>query len=195
LNLPIHGVFRRTNPTRHPDETTKMLIDELCLGRQQFLPRVPAISRHCASLLQLSHEKQFYLQHARNPGATLQMSSPSADGQADPPEPDIVKSEVEMRCDYYEVDPKSHSTDLCYCNVCKCTLCSNCWTRQVPHWKQQLGPGGIPHEKTDLWVAEQAEKVLSPPPDHPAYQQLYLEDEETAWFGESESRVELSLLI
>jgi hypothetical protein len=30
LNLPIHGVFRRTNPTRH-SETTKMLIDELCV--------------------------------------------------------------------------------------------------------------------------------------------------------------------
>jgi hypothetical protein len=58
-----------------------------------------------------------------------------------------------------------------------------------------LGPGGIPHEKTDLWVAEQVEKVLSPPPDHLAYQQLYLEDEETAWFGKSKSCVELSLLI
>lgn len=30
LNLPIHGVFRRTNPMRH-SETTKTLIDELCV--------------------------------------------------------------------------------------------------------------------------------------------------------------------
>jgi hypothetical protein len=74
--------------------------------------------------------------------------------------------------------------DLFFCNACKCTLCSGCWSNQVSHKKQRLAPGDIPHEKTDSWVAKQVQKVFSPPLDEPTYQRMHLEDEDTAWFGE-----------
>jgi hypothetical protein len=77
----------------------------------------------------------------------------------------------------------SLSLDLFFCNVCKCTLCSDCWSAQVPHKKQRLAPGEIPHEKTDPWVAKQVGTVFSPPLDEVAYQEMYLDDEDTAWFG------------
>src|SRR5438034_11314507 len=76
------------------------------------------------------------------------------------------------------------SSDLFFCNACKCTLCSDCWRDQVSHKKQRLAPGAIPHEKTDAWVAKQVQKVLSPQQDEFAYQKMFLEDEDTAWFGE-----------
>ncbi len=48
----------------------------------------------------------------------------------------------------------------------------------------QLEPWAIPHEKTDPWVAKQVQKVLSPPLDDFTQQTMYLEDEDSAWFGE-----------
>ena len=74
--------------------------------------------------------------------------------------------------------------NLFFCNACKCTLCSDCWSKQVSHKKQRLAPGDIPHEKTDSWVAKQVQKVFSPPLDESTYQRMHLEDEDTAWFGE-----------
>jgi hypothetical protein len=110
-------------------------------------------------------------------------SSSLVDAQVDPSWNGQPENESNERCENYEIHLHNQPTDLCYCNVCKCTLCSNCWDRQIPHRKQQLGPGGIPHERTDPWVAKQVEKVLSPISDELAFQQLCLKDEETAWFG------------
>src|SRR5271168_1030218 len=108
------------------------------------------------------------------------MSSPSGGGPTAPTElesPENGSKECSDSCD-------NHSPDLFFCNVCKCTLCSHCWSKQVSHKKERLAPGAIPHEKTDPWVAKQIQKVFSPPLDEFTYQGMYLEDEDTAWFSE-----------
>ena len=45
------------------------------------------------------------------------------------------------------------------------------------------GPGGIPHERTRASVAEKVQRVLEPPLEESVRKKLYMEDEETAWFG------------
>jgi hypothetical protein len=127
--------------------------------------------------------------------AILDMAPPSADSRVGPSGLGPGENETDERCEINDIDPNNHSVDLCYCNVCECTFCSNCWGRQVSHRKQRLAPGAIPHEKTDPWVAKQVQNVLTPNSDDFASQQLYLEDEETAWFGESDNYAEVSLLI
>lgn len=114
------------------------------------------------------------------------MSSSSAESHVDPSGLGPVESGTGERCDACE----KHSIDVFFCNVCG-PLCSGCWAGQVSHKKARLAPGAIPHEKTDPWVAKQVQKVLSPMSDEFAYQKQYLEDEETAWFGESDASCEV----
>ena len=72
---------------------------------------------------------------------------------------------------------------LWYCNVCRFIFCNICWDDQLPHRRDQLGPGGIPHEKTELDVAEKVSNVLSPLVPDLEREKLCYNDEATAWFG------------
>jgi hypothetical protein len=107
------------------------------------------------------------------------MSSSSANAVSTPTGPELAETSRDGCCESCEEDP----FELFFCNVCECTLCSNCWPKQVPHKKQRQISGAIPHEKTDPWIAKQVQKVFSPPLDDFAYERMYLEDEDTAWFG------------
>jgi hypothetical protein len=78
---------------------------------------------------------------------------------------------------------KKDSSELVFCNVCESTLCSDCWSEQVPHKKERQAPNAIPHEKTDPWIAKQVQNVFSPLRDDLARERMYLEDEDTSWFG------------
>lgn len=105
-------------------------------------------------------------------------------------EPEPAESQIDGGCDN---DDCKEDSPVFFCNVCKSTLCSACWAAQISHKKLRLAPGSIPHEKTDPWVAKQVQKVLSPPSDDLIYHQLHLEDEETAWFGKSNTSYELAI--
>lgn len=79
---------------------------------------------------------------------------------------------------------KKHVRHIWYCNVCRYLFCNACWDalflhRQLP----KKGRGETPHEKTDPTVAEKVQKVMSPPSDDWAREQLYRDDEVTSWFG------------
>jgi len=108
------------------------------------------------------------------------MSSPSAGSHFNPS--GLVRDEngTGECCD----DCNENSFDLSFCNICKFTLCPDCWAKQITHKKLRLESDAIPHEKTDPWVAKQVQKVLSPPADDFTQQKMYLEDEDSAWFGE-----------
>lgn len=69
------------------------------------------------------------------------------------------------------------------CNVCNFPLCNDCWDLQIPHKRNLLGPGSVPHEKTDPYIARTIQKVLSPPKNEGVREQMYQDDEDTAWFG------------
>ena len=55
---------------------------------------------------------------------------------------------------------------------------------QISHKKGRLGPGQVPHEKTNVVVAHKIQRVLVPDSNEDRRAQLYEADEETAWFGE-----------
>lgn len=90
--------------------------------------------------------------------------------------PDVMYSIVCESCGH-------GGRDVYFCNVCSLTLCSRCWDAQMPHRKNKVGPGGIPHEKTQAAVAEKVRNALMPPVDERVREQLYAADEVTAWFG------------
>lgn len=70
-----------------------------------------------------------------------------------------------------------------YCNVCGCIFCPTCWAAQIPHRRNHLAPGNIPHEQTDRWLALKIQSILKPELSPASEEQLHIEDENTTWFG------------
>ncbi|PVH95746.1 hypothetical protein DM02DRAFT_731639 [Periconia macrospinosa] len=70
-----------------------------------------------------------------------------------------------------------------YCNACAVNLCSSCWDTQPAHRRKRLAPGQIPHEKTNLTVANRVQTVFTCAGDERTLKRLHKEDEVTAWFG------------
>ena len=70
-----------------------------------------------------------------------------------------------------------------YCNVCDTSYCLKCWDVVSAHRKNKLGPGGVPHEKTDHAVAEKIRALLEPSRNSFEQEEMHKEDESTTWFG------------
>jgi len=81
------------------------------------------------------------------------------------------------------IDCDAYQVDLFYCNLCNVTYCAKCWDELGTHRKGKLGPGGIPHEKTDQAVADKLRATFEASPSDKEQQALFQEDENTAWFG------------
>ena len=62
-------------------------------------------------------------------------------------------------------------------------FCGKCWDRLPPHRKCVLGPGGIPHEKTDHRIAEKIRSTLESRTTNEEQADLHIDDEITSWFG------------
>jgi hypothetical protein len=77
-----------------------------------------------------------------------------------------------------------HQSELFFCNVCSCIFCAKCWNAQFPHKAKSLGPGGIPHEKTDIELAQRIQEVFSKSLDDSTIERLHAEDQRSAWLGE-----------
>lgn len=90
-----------------------------------------------------------------------------------------------------EVEPDKHRCGQCddfheqcfYCNVCDTAYCSNCWDRVGPHKSGKLGPGGVPHEKTDERIAHRLRATLEAAPSDQEQDELFGSDQDTTWFG------------
>ncbi|KAK6860680.1 hypothetical protein PG995_004316 [Apiospora arundinis] len=89
----------------------------------------------------------------------------------------IAKTAYQKKCEQCE----QHGKDVWYCNICETSFCDQCWNGQFVHRKPPRG--GLPHEKTDINIAEKVHNVLSPPTDNWVREQLYKDDEVTSWFG------------
>jgi hypothetical protein len=76
-----------------------------------------------------------------------------------------------------------HKSDSYYCNLCDMTYCGGCWNRVGPHRSGKLGPGGIPHEKTDQVIANKLRATLEASATDLEQQEIFRQDENTAWFG------------
>lgn len=70
-----------------------------------------------------------------------------------------------------------------FCNVCKITFCERCWSAQFIHRQTAKVVDRAPHEKTDFLLAMKVRDVLLPAESDAIQEQLYREDEDTAWFG------------
>lgn len=76
-----------------------------------------------------------------------------------------------------------HQSNSFYCNLCDMTYCETCWNKVGPHRTGKLGPGGIPHEKTDQTIADKLRATLESCPNDLEQEELFQNDENTAWFG------------
>lgn len=100
----------------------------------------------------------------------------------EPPEPE-PELEPEL--------PEKHTCGQCeeefdtcfYCNVCDTAYCAKCWDRVGPHKSGKLGPGGVPHEKTDEKVASRLRATLEAAPTDIEQDELFGNDQDTTWFG------------
>ncbi|KAF1960915.1 hypothetical protein CC80DRAFT_590230 [Byssothecium circinans] len=101
------------------------------------------------------------------PQATVELSDTDLD---DLPDTDYCEDCEEVLSDYY-------------CNACAVNLCSSCWDTQPAHRRKRLAPGQIPHEKTELLVANRVQTVFACAGDERTLKRLHKEDEVTAWFG------------
>ena len=70
-----------------------------------------------------------------------------------------------------------------YCNVCEHVFCNKCWQRQLPHKKQTLALGSIPHERTDERAARKIRDALEGKTDSTEQEDMHKDDEDTTWFG------------
>ena len=70
-----------------------------------------------------------------------------------------------------------------YCNVCDSTFCQDCWKKQISHKKKTLGPGSVPHERTDEQAAKKIKDALDAKPNDSEQEALHKSDEDTTWFG------------
>lgn len=80
------------------------------------------------------------------------------------------------QCEYYGLNRS-------YCNVCKDLFCQPCWNRQIPHKKNRLAPGSVPHEPTDPSIAKKIHTVLELKITDEEQEILHRKDRDTAWFG------------
>jgi hypothetical protein len=69
-----------------------------------------------------------------------------------------------------------------YCNVCTYVFCDPCWETQFLHRTKRSNPG-LPHEKTDPYVAKKIGGVLNPQLKEEQREQLHYDDIDTTWFG------------
>lgn len=105
-------------------------------------------------------------------------STESSPPQATEPPTNVSEKEKHLcgQCD-------EHRSDSYYCNLCDITYCGTCWNKVGPHRTGKLGPGGIPHEKTDQAVADKLRATLEASPSDLEQEELFQNDENTAWFG------------
>ena len=112
------------------------------------------------------------------------MREPQEDDREDnPPSPIQSRSNSNQVEKYQCGQCDEHKTESYYCNLCDMTYCGGCWNRVGPHKSGKLGPGGIPHEKTDQAIADKLRATLEACPNDVEQQELFRNDENTAWFG------------
>ena len=94
-----------------------------------------------------------------------------------------------QRCEQCEI----YGPNRLYCNACKDLFCQPCWDLQIPHKKNRLAPGSIPHEPTDLSIAKKIDAVLELKITDEEQEILHRNDRDTAWFGIVREQGELPL--
>ncbi len=77
-----------------------------------------------------------------------------------------------------------------YCNLCDLTFCEDCWNRCTPHRKGTLCPGGVPHEKTDHYVALKIRHTFECLRTDEEEEHLHQNDRVTTWFGVMRDKLE-----
>jgi len=87
---------------------------------------------------------------------------------------------------------------IVFCSACNYNQCNDCWKGKAPHKEGKLGvllgPGGIPHDDLDPNVVKELKSCLAAPETEEEEQRLHLEDEDTTWFGVTESNTGQPLL-
>ena len=74
---------------------------------------------------------------------------------------------------------------VAYCSNCGAQFCSYHWAEQWVHRDKsdQRLKDGVPHEKTDPWLANKIKTIIEPSLSQDEQNRLHQEDEDTTWFG------------
>lgn len=85
---------------------------------------------------------------------------------------------------------KKPGKDCSFCNVCAVSLCKECWDLQIAHSEDTRAADNVPHEKTDLDIAEKVKACLEPLMTDEQQMSLHRSDENTTWFGVGKNEME-----
>lgn len=74
---------------------------------------------------------------------------------------------------------------VAYCSNCGAQFCSYHWAEQWVHRDKsdQRLKDGVPHEKTDPWLANKIKTIIEPSLSQEEQNRLHQQDEDTTWFG------------
>lgn len=92
-----------------------------------------------------------------------------------------VPNENFARCDPCGREQPSVS----YCSNCGAQFCRLHWAEQWVHQNktEQRLKDGVPHEKTDPWLAKNIELIIEPSMSQEEQNRLHQADDDTTWFG------------
>lgn len=74
---------------------------------------------------------------------------------------------------------------VAYCSNCGARFCRMHWAEQWVHQgkTEQRLKDGVPHEKTDPWLAKNIELIIEPSLSQEEQNRLHQADDDTTWFG------------
>lgn len=90
------------------------------------------------------------------------------------------------RENYAICEPCGHEQPaVAYCSNCGAQFCSYHWAEQWVHRDKsdQRLKDGVPHEKTDPWLANKIKTIIEPSLSQEEQNRLHQQDEDTTWFG------------
>ena len=73
--------------------------------------------------------------------------------------------------------------DVWLCTGCNDYFCENHWNKRRAHRENELGPGGIPHEKVDQRIAQLVKLCMAEPSNGSEQEKQHQDDIDTTWFG------------
>ena len=160
---PVH--YSAHQPTRYPAEPIST-------------PSNPTVSRNYT---QLSKDRFETLPEVPSKAAE---EDPSEHWSINKSKINATKAVCNERHEYCDPCGREQPS-VAYCSNCRYQFCRMHWAEQWAHkGKTEQKPNdGVPHEKTDPWLAKNIELIIEPSLSQEEQNRLHQADDDTTWFG------------